>query len=217
LIVVDDGRESPADEAAIEAAGGRVIRVDPGTLLGTKLNRGVSEARGIFCQKMDDDDWYAPRFLQTMVAAVLANWHEVCKPTVAFLMGFLFFDVARWEVRRSIERNVPGATLMFRRDDWEGHPFRALPQDEDVWFFLDQVRAGAEAVPVKAPEIFLAVRHRGSTQERGHTWALQWDGRAMEDYLLERRLYPGGPEALLPEWALRVYRELRRDLVAAGG
>src|SRR5262245_3924342 len=41
LIVIDDGEVFPADAAAVEAVGGRLIRVEPGTLLGTKLNRGV--------------------------------------------------------------------------------------------------------------------------------------------------------------------------------
>src|SRR4051794_33498707 len=58
LIVVDDGEEFPADAARVAAVGGRLIRVEPGTPLGTKLNAGVEAADGRFCQKMDDDDWY---------------------------------------------------------------------------------------------------------------------------------------------------------------
>src|SRR5262249_38026445 len=158
--------------------GGRLIRVEPGTMLGTKLNRGVSEARGRLCQKMDDDDWYAPEFIETMVSALQASRSVVCRPTLAFLMGFLFFEVGRWEVRRSLENNVPGATLLFAREDWEERPFRALPQDEDVWFLLDQLRVGATALPVQAPEAFVAVRHRGG-RDRGHTWTHQSTGQAL--------------------------------------
>ena len=33
--------------------------------LGTKLNLGCEAARGKICMKMDDDDWYAPRYLET--------------------------------------------------------------------------------------------------------------------------------------------------------
>jgi glycosyltransferase involved in cell wall biosynthesis len=216
LLVVDDGDQHPADEAAVGAVGGRLMRVEPGTPLGYKLNRGAEQASGVLCQKMDDDDWYAPGFLETMVANVVAEWAEVCRPTLAFLRGFLFFDVARWEVRRSTADNAPGATLLFDRDAWREHPFRALTQDEDVWFFVDHLRAGGVLHPVHAPETFLAVRHRGGTLDRGHTWSQQWDGRAMEDYLQEdRQLHEDGPEALLPEWALAIYRDLRSDLLAA--
>jgi glycosyltransferase involved in cell wall biosynthesis len=48
LIVVDDGDEFPADAALVAAAGGRLIRVAPGTPLGTKLNAGVEAAKGRF-------------------------------------------------------------------------------------------------------------------------------------------------------------------------
>jgi glycosyltransferase involved in cell wall biosynthesis len=214
LVVVDDGEDFPADEASVAAVGGRLVRVAPGTPLGEKLNRGVEAARSPFCQKMDDDDWYAPRFLETMISSVVPTRREVCRPTLAFLMPFLFFDVARWEVRRSIEINAPGATLLFTRDAWEARPFRPVRYDEDIWFLLDHVRAEATVVPVRAPELFLAVRHHGASRDRGHTWTHQGNGEQLEEYMARRPLYKGGPEALLPEWALTVYRELRRDLLA---
>lgn len=215
LVVVEDGELFPADEEAVAAVGGRLLRVEPGTPLGRKLNRGVSLAEGPLCQKMDDDDWYAPRFLETMVSAYLASRTVVCRPAVAFLQQFLFFDVARWEVRRSVDNNVPGATLLFAREDWAERPFRALPGDEDVWFLLDQVKSGVSLLPVEGLETFLAVRHGGNARERGHTWTHQWDGRTLEAYLQDRPRHPGGPESLLPDWALAVYRDLRRELPAA--
>jgi glycosyltransferase involved in cell wall biosynthesis len=95
LIVVDDGEDAPVDLAAVETAGGRLIRVAPGMALGEKLNVGARAASGFFCQKMDDDDWYAPSFMETMVRCVLESWTIVRRPTIAVLMGFLFFDVAR--------------------------------------------------------------------------------------------------------------------------
>src|SRR6476620_4574678 len=69
LVVLDDGSHWPADSEAVGEAGGRLIRVEPGTPLGTKLNRGVEVSGGALCQKMDDDDRYAPNFLQHMVNA----------------------------------------------------------------------------------------------------------------------------------------------------
>ncbi|HEU0113239.1 MAG TPA: hypothetical protein VFQ80_01100, partial [Thermomicrobiales bacterium] len=46
------------------------------------------------------------------------------------------------------------------------------------------------------------------------TWVRQASGETLEAYLLHRPLHPGGPEALLPAWALDVYRSLRAE---AGG
>jgi glycosyltransferase involved in cell wall biosynthesis len=215
LIVVDDGEKYPVDERSIATLGGRLVRVDPGTPLGTKLNQGVEIARGALCQKMDDDDWYAPRFLETMIGSLVSNRQQICRPTLAFLMPFLFFDVAHWEIRRSIKANAPGATLLFAREDWEERKFRPVRFDEDVWYLLDHLRRGGSVLPVRVPEIFLAVRHRGASQDRGHTWTHQGNGEALEDYLGRRPLLAEGPEGLLPMWALEFYRELQCDLLGS--
>lgn len=207
LIVVDDGEPFPASAEAVAAVGGQLIRVDPGTPLGTKLNHGVSAARGPLCQKMDDDDWYAPRFIETMVSALLDHSAVVCQPTLAFLMPFLFFELAHWEIRQSIENNVPSATLLFDRLDWEERPFRSLPRDEDYWFMLDQVRAGRRLLPVRAVETFLVVRHLGLQQEREHI-SVQWGTQK------DRLLYDRYPETILPDWAVEVYRELQREILS---
>ena len=213
LIVIDDGDQFPADALSVEAAGGRLIRMPADTPLGTKLNRGVEEARGWLCQKMDDDDWYGCRFVETMVSAFMRSRSKVCRPAIAFLPSFLFFELARWEVRRSVGNNLPGATLLFAREDWEQRHFRALYQDEDVWFLLDQERQGLVALPVIALEDFIAVRHRGAVRDRGHTWTHQSDGRPLEDYLKQRPLYHRLPEDLLPKWALHSYQQLRKELI----
>ncbi len=215
LIVVDDGDRFPVEPDLVEAAGGRLVRAPLGAPIGTKLNLGLEVAEGTLCQKMDDDDWYAPAYIETMVEKLRKSWREACRPTVAFVTPFLFFDVARWEIRRSLDRNVPGATLFFRRSDWALHRFRALPGDEDLWFFLDQVRAGAVPVVIEQPELFLAVRHRGSRSERAHTWVNQSDNRPLEEYLLERPLHSRTPDQLLPPWALMFYQELHSEILKA--
>jgi len=211
LIVVDDGHQFPVVGHLVESIGGRLIHAEPGTPLGTKLNLGCEAARGLLCQKMDDDDWYAPAFMETLVSRLMRNWRDACRPSIAFLTPFLFFDVARWEVRRSVEGNVPGASFLFPRLDWSEHPFRPIPGDEDVWFLMDQLRFGTVPVRVRAPELFMAVRHRDLARDRGHTWVNQSSGRSLEDDLLDRELYPGGPEALLPEWAIAFYETMRLE------
>jgi hypothetical protein len=150
-----------------------------------------------------------------MVSALRDNSRVVCRRTLAFLMPFLFFDIARWEVRQSVDNNAPGATLLFSREDWLERPFRALPGDEDVWFYLDQCRLGAAVLAVRALELFLAVRHAGALQDRGHTWTHQGNGLVLEDYLQHRPVYKRSPEALLPDWAVERYRSLRGDLIAS--
>lgn len=209
LIVVDDGDRFPADDATVMALGGRLLRVPPGTPLGSKLNAGIKMARGHLIQKMDDDDWYGPGFLTAMIAALDEAWRIACRPTLAFLSPFLFFDLAAWEIRRSAAGHMPGATLLFPRDVWEEHPFRPLPGDEDVWFLLDQMRLGAERLMVDAVDTFLAVRHGGLNSERVHTWTHQSSGQPLDEYTTRLAPYGQPPEALLPGWALDRYRAMR--------
>jgi glycosyltransferase involved in cell wall biosynthesis len=213
LVVVDDGQRHPVDEVVVASAGGRLIRLNTVTPLGTKLNLGLSAGRGPLCLKMDDDDWYASRFLENMVNAVMARSVRICRPTIAFLAPFFFFDVASWEVHRADARSIPGSTLLFTREDWKERPFRALSSNEDMWFLEDQLKLGISPLPVRDPELFLAVRHSGSRRDRGHSWTHQWYGEALETYLPRRPTYRT-PEALLPAWAIAAYRELQRDLLA---
>ena len=215
LIVVDDGSDYPADEKAIQDLGGRVVRAVSGSSIGAKLNAGIEAARGPLCQKMDDDDWYHPRFLETLVHRRLDAMYDICPPTLTFIMPFLFFELNTWEIRRSVDFNVPGATLMFDRDDWRERPFRNLPQDEDVWYYRDHRDMGRQITPVGDVELFLAIRHRGVTGDRGHTWTSHNGHRTLEDYLQSRPLYDRRPEEMLPEWALRAYREIRAGMMAS--
>ncbi|MGI9070065.1 MAG: glycosyltransferase family A protein [Bryobacteraceae bacterium] len=214
LIVVDDGDTFPVAERDVAECGGRLIRVSPGSMLGTKLNVGAAEASGLLCQKTDDDDWYAPEFLETMVSTLAKDGRKVCRPSLLFVSPFLFFDVARWEIRESLNRNAPGATLMFARENWQAKPFRNLPQDEDVWFFQDQIGMGVNPLAVIKSEIFLAVRHQGAPRDRAHTWTHQSDGRTMEEYLQQRPI-TCRPEDLIPQSAIASYRTLRSEILTA--
>ncbi|HVX30297.1 MAG TPA: glycosyltransferase [Nitrolancea sp.] len=217
LIVVDDGIEFPVDERTIRDLDGKLIRQPNGATIGAKLNAGVEIARGPLCQKMDDDDWYAARFLEAMVDARLRAQVEFCAPSVTFLMPFLFFELAAWEIRRSIANNVPGATLMFDRDDWRDQPFRNLGQDEDVWYFRDHRRKGGHFAPVQDIDVFLAVRHHGARGDRGHTWIHQHGRMTLEEYLQSRPLHTRQPDDLLPEWALHAYRDIRAGMMLHDG
>jgi glycosyltransferase involved in cell wall biosynthesis len=213
LIVVDDGDAHPVPVEGVAAVEGQLVRVPPGTPIGAKLNRGLAQARGELCHKMDDDDWYAPDFLERMVGAWLAHREKVCRPAIAHLQPFLVFDVAHWQLRRAPRALVAGATFLFAREDWEERPFRGVRRDDDAWFVADHHRLGRTMVPVAALESFLAVRHGQVEGNRGHTWSAQTDGRPLEDAVRNFDLHGRRPEDLLPDWLLQVYRELCADLV----
>jgi glycosyltransferase involved in cell wall biosynthesis len=213
LVVVDDGERHPVPAEAVERVGGRLVRIEEPTALGTKLNLGCEAARGTICVKMDDDDWYAPRYVETMVERLETSNGRTCRPTMAYLTPFRFFDVWHWLIRRSDPGNVPGATLVFARENWAEAPFRGISCNEDMWFCHDQRELGVLPRPVVAPDVFLAVRHARSALDRGHAWRRQWHGEELDSYLL-RRPVDGTPESLLPRWALAAYRGLRSELRA---
>ena len=207
LLVLDDGTAFAADAEAVAAAGGRLIRVDPATPIGTKINLGAEQARGTLCQKLDDDDWYSPVFLEKMVWTLMAGSLNLTYPTIAFPCPFLFFDVARWEVRRSFDNEMSGHVL-FPRQVWQRAPFQSISLLEKEAFAQDQVAIGTAIRAVPARELLLAVRHHDAGGEREHTWRQQPDGQAVEEKLRDHPLHEVGPEGLLPGWALQVYREL---------
>ena len=215
LIVIDDGQDFPVEPQLIESIGGRLIRLEDDTILGTKMNIGIEQASGPLCQKMDDDDWYGPSFLETMVNEFFKDQRHVCRPTMTFASPFNFFELGPWEIRRSVTNNVPGATLLFDRESWRERPFRNIPRDEDVWFFFDHLRRGTHLVPVDIGLEYLAVRHRGTVGDRGHTWTHQAGEETLEDYLRDRPLQHTYPEAFLPDWALSIYQDIQREINGA--
>lgn len=209
LILVDDGDQHPVADTAVAAVGGRLLRLPPGTPLGSKLNAGIAAARGRFIQKMDDDDWYAPTFLAEMQNTLAEAWRDRCRPTLLFLSPFLFFDLAAWELRRSQPHHLPGATLHFPRALWDERPFRPLFGDEDTWFLLDHQRRGAARLTCAARDTYLAVRHATIPADRAHTWTHQMSGARLEEYTRTLAQDPRTPEDLLPAWAVMDYQRLR--------
>jgi glycosyltransferase involved in cell wall biosynthesis len=207
LVVVDDGSHWPADSEAVAEAGGRLIRVEPGTPLGTKLNRGVEVSHGALCQKMDDDDWYGPDFLQHMVKAWRKSQRYLSLPVIMGGSPHPVFDLNRWEIRTPPPGGVAGGTLLFARQVWEQRPFRPIVKAEDGWFILDQSRLGTRLMRVDVKETYLLVRHGGIGVDRGHTWRYWWN-QTVEEAITHLQIYKG-PEDVLPDWAVAAYTEIR--------
>ena len=75
-IVLDDGRDSVEDlfqEAAKTIPHLRYLRVDEKMRIGAKRNRLNQEARGEIIVAMDDDDYYPPDRIQSVVEAFRKN------------------------------------------------------------------------------------------------------------------------------------------------
>lgn len=158
LIIVDDGSESAAtlvpDDRSI-----RYYRVEAQATLGSKLNFGISQASGPIIQKLDDDDYYRPDFLDTTARALLRHDPE---HSIVGLDCFLVFIAATGELKFSGHGWCAGGTLCFFKRLWELRPFREVGKAVDWWFLEDHT---PERVTLCKPELYILVRHR-----HGHLW-----------------------------------------------
>jgi glycosyltransferase involved in cell wall biosynthesis len=156
LVVVDDG-EMPVEDLCRGLFRVRYIRVAQPTCLGAKLNVGIRHARAEFIQKLDDDDYYHPEFLergmrtlrQTRIESSIAAWD--C---------FYVLLAGDDRVRHSGHGWAAGGTLLFHRALWQKSPFRELHQAVDAAFLEDHPGTVRR---VCAPHMYLVVRHGRNT------------------------------------------------------
>jgi glycosyltransferase involved in cell wall biosynthesis len=198
LVVVDDG-EVPVGRLCRATPGVRYLRLDRRTPTGTKLNLGIEAARGSILQKIDDDDYYAPRFLATAAerlqasrsARAIAGWDCFLILLAAAARPALFFSGHGW---------LAGGTLCFRRAVWEAAPFRDVAKDEDAYFLEDH--AGPR-VRIRAPEQYVLVRHGRNT------WRRFRNGAGVEGFVRTLERYPKPIPEVMGEEAARFYTSLR--------
>ena len=203
LIIVDD---SPESAAAIVPADPAItyIKLDASLTLGRKLNLGIGEASGQIIQKLDDDDYYHPDFLQTTVGALLGG--DPGRSIVGFDC-FLVFIAATGELKFSGHGWCAGGTLCFFKRRWERCRFRDRPRAVDWWFLRDHP---SEHIKVCSPEQYILVRHH-----RGHLWTTL-DGMGVSEYFSRRPAYRKRLADCLSAEDHAFYRRLRvrTDLTA---
>lgn len=161
MIIVDDsGGDAPPlpdpGEAAIQ-----YIALRGPTPIGTKLNIGIARSSGTIIQKLDDDDWYHPAFLQRTSNALIA--HGTLDAMVA-ADTFLVLVLGQPNLFHAGSGWFAGATLAFFRELWERCPFRDVPYREDGCFLDDH--AEAARLRLHDPELFIAVRHGRNSWNR---------------------------------------------------
>jgi glycosyltransferase involved in cell wall biosynthesis len=195
LIIVDDGPASESPELASDPDI-RYLHLPRRTSLGAKLNLGIEQARGDVIQKLDDDDFYAPGFIERMVQGLA---EAKFRPSVAALDCFLVLIARSGHLAFSGHGWLAGNSLCFQRNLWQRRAFRPLDRAEDWWFLRDHATA---QVRVCSPELSIVVRH-----ELGHTWTAC--GSSSVTDVFTRRPAHGRPlSELVPEDTLDFYRGL---------
>ena len=192
LIVVDDG-ERPVRRLCLDVPGVRYIRLKEYTPTGAKLNIGIEAARGDFIQKIDDDDYYAPRFLASQAGHMPTRGFT---RTLVVNCCFLILLRGSGAVHHSGHGWQPGGTLYFHKSMWKRNPFREIRRSSDSSFIADN---NPRIVRICDPERYLLVRHGANT------WNLVTTGDA-DEYLSKRPEYGKMLEDLVPPANLRYYR-----------
>src|SRR5262245_7442429 len=132
LIVVDDSERSV--RSLCEGVDGvRYLRVRVSNT-GAKLNMGIEAARGDVLQKIDDDAYYGPRFLQSSVQHLLGR-----DPARTVVTRCCFLTLVRSDgiLRHSGHGWAAGGGFCFFRDLWRRIPFRDINVSSDSRFLRD--------------------------------------------------------------------------------
>jgi glycosyltransferase involved in cell wall biosynthesis len=169
LLILDDTSGPDLSSETQCDARVRYFRL-PGKLsIGAKRNRGCEMARGTFIAQWDDDDWYAGSRLSAQLQPLLSGAAQVS----ALSAGF-FFDLPRWQFwrvsadlhRRMFVGDVHGGTLVFHRSLFDRgvlYPDRSIA--EDAWFLWYAGQRGAQVKKIPGDDLFVYVRHGGSSWE----------------------------------------------------
>lgn len=133
LILVDDGSD-PVEDLVPRDARIRYLHLPGPTSIGAKRNLACESAKGELILHLDDDDWYAPDWVEAQVEALTRAGADVCGLDRPY-----FYDPARrrafrYEYPRGGRPWVHGATLCYTRTLWARNPFPDTSQGEDVRF-----------------------------------------------------------------------------------
>lgn len=133
LLVVDDGPDPVGDLIPADPRI-RYLRLPEKVTLGAKLNLSCAETRGSIIAQWDDDDWYGSDRLTRQWEALRRADADVCG-----INDLLYYDLKRGNGFRYTyppqeKRWVLGASLFFRRQQWERKPFADINVGMDALF-----------------------------------------------------------------------------------
>jgi glycosyltransferase involved in cell wall biosynthesis len=133
LIIVDDG-ERPVEDLVPASPRIRYLRLTARRSIGHKRNLACEAATGEIVIHWDDDDWMAPTWIATQVAALAVAGADVtglCQPYFHHAARRLAY---RYAYPRGARPWVHGGTLCYTRALWQNNPFPDVSRGEDLRF-----------------------------------------------------------------------------------
>jgi glycosyltransferase involved in cell wall biosynthesis len=203
LIIIDDGPKSE-NEARFGAHNLiKYIKLKRRTSLGRKLNIGIEAARGSVIQKLDDDDYYDPNFLDHNVRALLQTNDE---HAMVGYQRFLVLILQTAKVKDSGGGWFAGGTICFFKQLWKAGPFREdMNGPEDYWFiqYHQPLR-----ILLDEPERYIHVRH-----DIDHLWTKLHD-EDVTTYFSRRPDYSKPINDILTTQDVKFYEQLHHNLLS---
>ncbi|MBO7744836.1 glycosyltransferase [Paenibacillus sp. MWE-103] len=172
IVIVNDNGIAlrPYRELAARYGGVRVFRVDGSRNLGACLNYAVARARYPYVAKFDDDDYYAPRYLDEAMLLFAKKKADVVGKRSCY---FFFPHRSLLLLRRTTVkpygrcRRIAGATIMFRKRVFKKVAFSAkVAAGSDVRFVNACLKNGYK-VFTSSSYNFAAYRR---PNRKSHTW-----------------------------------------------
>jgi hypothetical protein len=171
LLVWDTGKEPYSDNMAdgemLVMEDNRILIVRKQKRNGDTIGSLRNEANGMFksCEiiaNFDDDDSYGPEYLDNQMHRLL----ESGKSVVGYHSApFYRYDDGAWFQLIGSPQVALGATMVYRREYWERHPFMNRQVMEDR-YFGDQAWIERQMVTEASANDFFASIHSGNTSPR---------------------------------------------------
>ncbi|GGE23146.1 glycosyl transferase [Marinithermofilum abyssi] len=139
-----------------------------GVPLGVCLNFGIRKARYPIIAKLDDDDYYAPKYLTQAVHALkTTNASLVGKDAhTTYFEGKKLVAVYRPHMQNRYTHHVGGGTFVFKKNVFPRVKFPARTLGEDIIFQQRLVRKGYKIYSTDRYH-YVSIRRKN---KRTHTW-----------------------------------------------
>jgi len=176
IVVLNSNSLNPAvwEEEAQKYESARVLQVDEKEGLGTCLNLGIDKASFDFIAKFDDDDYYAPAYLQDLMTAFDYSGADI----VGKYTYYVYFESDKAFALRFPDREfqyadrVAGPTIVARRHVFEKVRFMTAKAPGEDTLFLKECRAQGFRVFSADRFNFVQVRR---VSKHMHTWKIADD------------------------------------------
>ena len=160
LVVVDGSRENRGRYVDLYLRDRSMIEVSPDTTLGERRNVACEAAASCdLIAHFDDDDYYAPNYLEQMVVWFRQLQRSSAPVEIIGLKDFYTYDFFRRNAWKGYSNATgpAGPTLVYSRTFWKEHHFPHINRGEDN----ELVRAASadHVVGLSGTELFVYMRH----------------------------------------------------------